>query len=78
MSRIDKEAWTIAGTIFIGSAIALAIAMAVGFAADKVFSGHLWPRIVTAGLILLVPGFLFFRNRGERKQAETNPSARKP
>jgi hypothetical protein len=64
--RMDKEAWSIGATVFIGMAIAISIAMAVGLAADKVFSDHLWPRLVTVGLIVLVLGFLVFRNRGKK------------
>jgi hypothetical protein len=65
--RADKEAWSIARAVFFGMAIVIAGALAVGLAADKVFSDHLWPRLVTAVLIVLALGFVFFRKRERKK-----------
>jgi hypothetical protein len=69
MSKANKEALSIAGVIFGGSAIAILVAMAVSLMADKVFADHFWPRLLVAALIVLVLGYLLFRNRGEGKQS---------
>ncbi len=67
MFKTDREAWDITATILVGFAIALASAMAVGAVVDKVFSYHLWPRLVTAVLVVSVLVFLLFRKRGVGK-----------
>ena len=64
--RMDKEAWSIAGAILIGFTIFLATGVEVIFAPDKVFGDHLWAKLLTAGLIVLVLGFLVFRYRGKK------------
>jgi len=67
MFKMDKEAWAIMATILVGFAIAIASAMAAGAVADKVFSYHLWPRLVTAVLVVSILFYLLFRKRGEGK-----------
>ena len=68
MFRVDKEALSISAAVFSGLVIVIALFMAASLVADKVFSDHLWPRVFVAALIVLVLGYLLFRNRGKGKR----------
>ena len=59
-----KEAWSIAGIMFGGFAVAVLIAYALGLVANKAFSNHLWPRLFVAASIVAVVTVLFFSRRG--------------
>jgi hypothetical protein len=58
MSKTIKEALSIAGVTVGGFAIAISVAMAAGLMAGKVFSDHLWPRLLVAALIVLILGLV--------------------
>ena len=68
MFRMDKEALSISAAVFSGLIIIIALFMAASLVADKVFSDHLWPRVFIAALIVLVLGYVLFRNRRKGKQ----------
>jgi len=65
---MDKEALSISAAVFSGLIIIIALFMAASLVADKVFSDHLWPRVFIAALIVLVLGYVLFRNRRKGKQ----------
>jgi hypothetical protein len=59
-----KEGLSIAGAIFGGFVVIIAVAFGVSQAADKIFGDHLLPRLLTVAVILSVLGWLVFRRRG--------------
>jgi hypothetical protein len=64
MFKMNKEALTIAGAIFGGFALAVAIAISVSLVGERLFPDHLWPRFLIAVPIVLALCYLLFRRRG--------------
>jgi hypothetical protein len=65
MFNVNREALAIAGAIFGGFALAVAIAMSVSLVGERLFPNHLWPRFLIALPIVLALCYLLFRRRGK-------------